>query len=66
MSTIIILYKTCVTYMYMLFSRYVVKFHSHVSLQRSVSVTGQTKETATPSVRTKHADPVHNNNQENA
>ena len=55
-----------ITYMYMLFSRYVVKFHSHVSLQRSVSVTGQTKETATPLVRIIHADLVHNNNQENA
>ena len=55
-----------IIYRYILFSRYVDKFHSHVSLQRSVSVTGQTKETATPSVKTKHADPVHNNNQENA
>ena len=34
------------------------------SLQKSVSVTGQTKEIATQSPRTKHAGPVFNDNQE--
>ena len=58
--------NSCATDIYMLFSGCVVEFNLHVSLQRNVSITGRIKETATLSVGTKHADPVHNNNHENA
>ena len=45
-------------------SRHFIKLDIYASFQKSVSVTGQTKEIATQSARTKHVGPVFNNNQE--
>ena len=46
------------------FASQLIKHYMYASLQKSVSVTGQTKEIATQSARTKHVGPVFSNNHE--